>query len=122
MQARADAAEAEVQQLLDVVPQRDALKDQVATLQHALNDMQTTTGAVDIREVLQRYQARELISEQVQEQLRTRIEQLETQEAELHGHVDTLKTQNKVYCMPLLHFHCYISLPTCSATCETIAA
>ena len=96
LQARADAAEAEVQQLLDLVPQRDALKDQVATLQHALNDMQTTTGAADVRDVLQRYQARELTSEQVQEQLRTRIEQLETQEGELHALVGTLKAKSKV--------------------------
>lgn len=102
LQARADAAEEEIQQLLDIVPQRDALKDQVATLQHALNDMQTTTGAVDVREVLQRYQARELTSEQVLEQLRRRIEQLETQEGELHEHVGTLKAKNKV---------CSIALP-----------
>lgn len=96
LQARADVAEAEVQQLMDVVPQRDALKDQVAALQHALNDMQTTTGAVDIREVLQRYQARELISEQAQEQLRTRIEQLEKQEGQLHELIGSLKARNKV--------------------------
>ena len=96
VQARAEAAEGEVQQLLDVVPQRDALKDQVASLQHALNDMQSTTGAVDVREVLQRYQARELASEQVQEQLRTRIEQLEAQESELQKVVGSQKAKNKV--------------------------
>lgn len=96
LQARADAADAEVQQLLEVVTQRDALKDQVATLQHALNDMQNTTGAADVREVLQRYQVRELASEQVQEQLRRRIEQLETQEGELQDLVGTLKAKSKV--------------------------
>lgn len=68
----------------------------MATLQHALNDMQTTTGAADVREVLQRYQARERTSEQLQEQLRTRIEQLETQEGVLQERVGTLKGKNKV--------------------------
>jgi Zn-dependent oligopeptidase len=95
LQARADAAEEEVQQLLEVVSQRDALKDQVATLQHALNDMQTTAGAVDVREVLQRYQARERASEQVHGQLRTRIEQLETQEG-LREQLGKVKAASKV--------------------------
>jgi predicted RNase H-like nuclease (RuvC/YqgF family) len=89
-------AEKEVEQLLEIVSERDCLKDRVESLQHALSDVQSATGAADVREVLRRYQTQEVKSEQMQEQLRSRVEQLQAQVSELQDTVASLTFANQV--------------------------
>lgn len=65
--------------------EKNELQAEVSRLRHALNDLQSATGELDVRSILRRYQTQEVQDakqmQKLQEQLKEARQELETTKA-----------------------------------------
>lgn len=78
--------------------EREELQTEVSNLQHALNDLQSVTGELDVRNILRGYQTREVQSEQKMQQLQTEVQNVSKECQSLRTEMDRVQTEKDVRC------------------------